>query len=65
MCGALVADQVCCFLRTQEVRKQAWLSAPLAADLVLTHSLTLISLAWVAQLGTQPLVRCMIDQCLV
>ena len=31
------------------------MSAPLAADLVLTHSLTLISLAWVAQLGTQPL----------
>ena len=39
----------------QEVRKQAQMSAPLAADLVLTHSLTLISLAWVAQLGTQPL----------
>lgn len=31
------------------------MSGPLAADLVLTHSLTLISLAWVAQLGTQPL----------
>lgn len=39
----------------QEVQKQAKMSAPLAADLVLTHSLTLISLAWVAQLGTQPL----------
>lgn len=37
------------------MQKQARLSAPLAADLVLTHSLTLISLAWVAQLGTRPL----------
>mmetsp|Transcript_20346 Transcript_20346/g.61295 ORF Transcript_20346/g.61295 Transcript_20346/m.61295 type:complete len:460 (-) Transcript_20346:1178-2557(-) len=39
----------------KEVRKQAWLSAPLAADLVMTHSLTLVSLAWAAQLGTLPL----------
>ncbi len=37
------------------MRKQAWLSAPLAADLVMTHSLTLVSLAWAAQLGTLPL----------
>ena len=41
--------------QVQEVRKQAWLSAPLAADLVMTHGLTLVSLAWAAQLGTLPL----------
>ncbi len=45
----LALDQV------QEVRKQAWLSAPLAADLMMTHGLTLVSLAWAAQLGTLPL----------
>jgi hypothetical protein len=37
------------------MRAQARLSGPLGADLVLTHSLTLVALAFVAQKGTEPL----------
>ena len=37
------------------MRAQARLAGPLGADLVLTHSLTLVALAFVAQHGTEPL----------
>ena len=42
-------------LPTQEMRTQARLAGPLGADLVLTHSLTLVALAFVARLGMAPL----------
>ena len=37
------------------MRTQARLAGPLGADLVLTHLLTLVALAFVARLGMQPL----------
>ncbi len=42
-------------LAAQEMRTQARLAGPLGADLVLTHSLTLVALAFVARLGMAPL----------
>lgn len=44
-----------CLLRQQEMHAQARLAGPLGADLVLTHTLTLVALAFTAQLGLGPL----------